>query len=206
MKMTKTFTLLATLALGLSVAAGTSTVKAATTNTPTTAEATLTTKDDPDNPDDGKIVLKSVPAINFGTKELDGSAIKFEQADTIDAPIKVLNPGIVAGWTVSVFRSKFMNGNVELKGAVLNFGDGVIADNNNSADATNLPAGGAITVDDEAAIVLDASKVRLDGTYPGVGEITRTLAKTDTTLDVPANNTAGVYKADLTWTLTDSAE
>ncbi|WP_125767770.1 WxL domain-containing protein [Lapidilactobacillus wuchangensis] len=217
MKMTKTFTLLATLALGLSVAAGTSSVKAAEVSNnkgETTAQAELTTTD-PTDPGTGDSVIKlmNVPDINFGSKQLTGEAIKFTQADetaTSLVPIKVLNQGIASGWNLTVQRTNFTTAapdSVLLKGAVLKFGKGSIdlnSDGLKATDGKDYAADNLLTVDTAAKTVLLAEK---DGEeYQGVGENTKTLAATDFTLDVPANNTAGTYSADLTWTLANTVQ
>jgi len=207
MKMTKTFTLLATLALGLSVATGTSSVKAATS----TADATLESSSDPDKQN---VILESVPSIHFGTKTITGSAITFGMGDTTGnevttdgKPLQVFNPGLSAAWEVSVSRDDFVAGSKVLKGAKLTFAAGDLTQKDTN-DESNLPVTPeSLEITDSAKLILDATKEILTteqkptGTYPGVGTITDTFTKNNVQLDVPANNTAGEYTANLTWTL-----
>ena len=199
-------------ALALNVAGG-SKVSAAT-NQDTTAKVTLTAGKN-SNGTDG-IILKSAPSYDFGSlplgtdgnaKTTDGSTTK--TIDGVD-PVTVENPGIAATWAVSVNMGAFTGNttddqgketanDVTLAGATLDITSTGVT-NTTTTDASLLPVAKSFTLAGDgkgaAKDILVASKA--GSAFQGIGT---TNEATSATINVPAGNVAGNYKATLTWTL-----
>jgi len=157
----------------------------------TTAEIELT-----QDPEDKDIVLTSVPDLNFGTKVNSNETKTYDATGTLK-DVKVKNPGNVDGWDVQVKRSEFTSDKSSLKAATLSLKNGeVIADD--TANASKSPAVTSIDVNTSAQSLLTAEAGE------GIGAFSLKHNNADVTLNIPAGNVAGSYKATLTWTLANA--
>lgn len=188
------FIAIAATAVVLGATAQTASITKADDGTTSTASVTFTL------PEDSKIAIKSIPNIDFGSDTVNTSG-QTMQAQTIDAPVIVDNPGFGDGWAVAVNASQFTDDNksVNLNGAAITFTNGTVAattDTNVSAK----PEVQQITVEAgaDAKILLNAKS------GAGVGEYSATFANSEVSLDIPAGNVAANYTSALTWTLTDA--
>ncbi|WP_261807031.1 WxL domain-containing protein [Lapidilactobacillus luobeiensis] len=215
MKFNKAITLLTVLALSV-LSTGVATTHAEDVTNPgtsssipenkTTAQIELTTQDpvDPDKPN--TIQLVSAPTINFGTNALTG-ANKTYNAEEIDSPIKVINPGFTSGWNVYAKASAFQTTDKAktLTGAALSFDSGLV-ENKDTDTAVNNPdldnnkgvTTNSITLGDANGLIFSATS----GT--GVGTYTATYGLDKIHLTVPSSATAAAYTADITWELTNT--
>ncbi|MFC6315450.1 WxL domain-containing protein [Lapidilactobacillus achengensis] len=191
MKFNKTLTTLSTLMLALSFSA--STLVSAEDTSPKTSTANTTLTFD-DTGGDSQITLDTVPYFDFGTQMITGKPITV--ADIVGDPLlQVTNRGGAAGWGVTVAISEFADvttPTTKLVGPVLTFTAATPADNS---------GGGANTAVAATGVINDAAKsVFYAPAGAGIGINTDEITAK---LEIPANNVAGEYKAELTWTLTD---
>lgn len=179
---------------------------------------------DPDDPgnngtgQNGPLSLDYVSDVDFGNNKFNGKQSVYhlfkldDKRNPTTEPL-TYNPWVQvtdsrntgAGWALSVnydedgsFKT---TGNKALIGAKLQFGtstfDKVNADSNVSSAPTHE---GTLSVSDTPA------DVSIADTNAGMGTWLQHFSKDDTTLTVPAGNTAGQYSATLVWTLTDAAK
>lgn len=161
-----------------------------------------------ENGDAKKITLDSAPSFDFGSQDIDASNAKQYTAETVKGNLQVTNPGVAATWEVnsniSAFTGTAANGNaVTLAGAVLTLTDGVAA---NSAKASNDTLDMPVLASTQELSAADAKVFNSEATatgYTGIGTSTGTY---NATLDVPAGNVAGSYKANITWTLSTTPD
>lgn len=158
---------------------------------------TITSATDPTNPDNGKLILKSVPGFDFGTIQASKiySGFTGRQA-TADGTLKIADNRVgTNNWKLDVKLAKFSKngaGTNNLANAKLTL----------AATSPQWPAMAATAVNDSNTAVSLA-------TAPGSvhGEYDYTFAKANNTLDLGANNSANLadgdaYQAQLTWALT----
>lgn len=171
-----------------------------------------TTDGQPSNgSNDLPVELKSAPSVDFGNKTLNTAADSYT-AETVSAPIEVLNPGIATPWTVSAEATEFTDSttNTVLKGAVLTMSNPDVSINNGkatqsaaaNANTLTFPTTAAITAFSSAATVKDEATGETK--TQGVGTNDATFSKENVKLDVPAGNVQGSYTSNITWTLTNS--
>lgn len=193
MKFNKTLTTLSTLLLALSFSAS-ALVKAEDTSPKTSTANTTLTFDD----SDGKvqITLDAVPNFDFREQLITGNPITV--TDVVgDKLLQVTNRGGAAGWGVTVAISEFTDKTtpttpITLVGPVLTFTEATPSDNSSGGTNTAVAATGVIN--DVAKPVFYAPA------GAGIGINTDAITAQ---LEIPANNVAGEYEAELTWTLTD---
>lgn len=159
-----------------------------------TADFTVDAKLDPTDPDNGALVLKSVPSFGYG--EIKSSAIYSgisSQAATSAGDITISDTRTGnSNWTLTAAMSAFTDGTNPLAGAALNLAAtaGTIGGTTNAATIT----------DDGSAATIAAG----DGTLHGVNVFT--MDKATSTLKLAANPSVtladgAAYSANVTWTL-----
>lgn len=149
----------------------------------------------PENPGEGgNLVLNQVTEFDFGQQEISGQKVEYTLVDpTAALPTQISDlRGTGEGWNVSVAITKFLDGDKELKGAVLALPAGNLTSSESQSAA---PSANELTVNDSAQTAITAA---VDSGL-GVWDKDYSGAK----LTVPQGNLAGNYSATLTWTLTD---
>lgn len=209
MKKTILVSVVAAAAFAATAAFSANSVSADTTATPTKTSGTigLTDAQNPDGTGNATITLDSAPDISFGTQPVSTTAQTY-YASAMKTPVQVTNPGINSGWTAQVSATEFNGDNgTTLKGAKLN----LVSTEATAADGTNASTKPETFSVSELGSANKEIMSAADGTQ-GVGVWQDTLSSdsTDsakgTNLYVPAGNVAGSYKAELTWTMVDSAK
>lgn len=188
------FAITAAAALVLNIAA-TSVTAFAATGQGTKANASLTDTDD--NGKKNEITLDSAPEIEFGSQQITAAGNTFGAAKTITGNVQVSNPGVDAGWNVTLAASDFTSKTgVTLKGATFTLKAGKAELNNTNSKIADTDRYSNKTGSNASAVVFSAT----DGTQ-GVGVNNDINDIKTASLDVPAGNVAGDYTANLTWTL-----
>lgn len=208
MKKTILVSVVAAAAFAATAAFSANSVSAADTDTSkgTTGTIGLTDAKDTDG-NNATVTLDSAPDISFGTQSVSTTAQTY-YASAMKTPVQVTNPGINSGWTAQVSATAFNGDNgTSLKGAELNLvsTDATAADGSNESTA---PTTASVTKLGAANQTIMSAKDGSEGV--GVWQDALSSDSTDptkgTNLYVPAGNVAGSYKAELTWTMVDSAK
>lgn len=177
--------------LGVCLLFGTAVVVQAQTKHTT---AGITLQADP-NDSNRTLALKSLPNIDFGTQHISVSASQF-QAQSVDAPVAVVNPGLSTGYTLSVQAGEFTDQVKTLKGAQLRFATTTAVPTDQS-NVSQPPLSQAVTLDANGA----AQPLLVAPAGSGVGEFHAAYTKPQVALNLPAGNLAGQYHATLMWSL-----
>lgn len=197
-KLVKITSILGATVLGLTTA-GIGVANAADVTTDENGSATTTAKvglqDDPD----AKVQLVKAPVFDFGSTKIGSEALSL-QAESVDSPLQVNNPGKLAGWNVTLAGTAFKNADASktLTGADLIL-NGVVSPEDN-ANQSVAPTTGSLTVNDAAQPIFTAAANAGIGNWLNTFEAGSPAA----TLNIPQGNVADTYTADLTWTLTDA--
>lgn len=144
------------------------------------------------------IKLTKAPDIHFAEQKITGSAQKALPADSIDAMLEVVNPGLISGWNVVVNASPFTSadGKQTLTGAQLSLANGSISSDTDVTDGVSQHDLTPLGTDD--ALIFDAAASK------GIGTWDLTHDKSNATLDIPSGAVAGDYASTLTWTLVNA--
>ncbi|WP_334329766.1 WxL domain-containing protein [Companilactobacillus sp. HBUAS59699] len=185
----KTTTILGALVLGVSTTGVAVNAAPISSGDTTTAKVGLTS-DETD-----KVTLTNAPNIDFGSQKIGTEPLTLHAAN-VDDNITVSNPGLGAGWIVTLSSTPFTDGEKTLNNAELSFAPGTVKSEEDDNQST-APTGAAITSNGADQTIFSA----LPNT--GIGIWNNTYANEDITLDIPAGNLAGNYTSILTWTLTD---
>lgn len=158
--------------------------------------AGITLQADPDD-QNHTLALKSLPNIDFGSQQITVSQSNF-QAQSVDAPVAVANPGLDEGYTLSVQAGNFTNADQAqtLKGAQLQFATTTAVPTDQS-NVSQPPLMQAVTLDANGA----AQPLLVAPSGTGVGEFHAKYTNPQVALSLPAGNVAGQYQATLSWSL-----
>ncbi|GEO70230.1 WxL domain-containing protein [Levilactobacillus acidifarinae] len=202
----KTLQLLATVAAVTGLGLATTATAHAETGTKSTS-ATVTLNAGPVDPTDpgnaGGIKLVSAPTLNFNALELDGASAQTSTLDKVD-PVVITNPGVATGWNVTVANTAFATeangaGDIIKAGSMVLTSSTPTTSNTDNTDATNVPTPSNVSLNTQGT---EAVPVATAAAKSGLGTWNVNYSKAD--LTVPANNVAGTYTSDLTWTLTNA--
>ncbi|KRL39567.1 WxL domain-containing protein [Lacticaseibacillus manihotivorans] len=164
----------------------------------TTQHASVTLK----MADGAQVAISDAPNINFGTTAINSNGTD-KDADNIDAPVTVTNPGFADGWTLKVAASNFTDAqtNRTIKSAQMTFDTATVAaDDQNNVSAAPVAQQAVLTTGGAAQKIVGAAD------HAGVGTFSATFNPSNVHLHIPAGNVEGNYSADLTWTLVNGVE
>ena len=153
----------------------------------------------------GDLLIEEAPNINFGAPQITAKGDSYP-ATSVSPMLSVLNAGQDTDWAVQLKVGAFSNGTRTLKGASLSLTDtkvtasgGVVSQAPTGADVT-------IAADGSAKTILVADRDKLDTTQYSTLGVGMWFSKFGASLNVPAGNVQGDYKADLTWTLSNAPQ
>lgn len=153
----------------------------------------------------GDLLIEGAPNIDFGTAQITAKGHSYP-ATRVSPMLSVLNAGQDTDWAVQLKVGAFSNGTRTLKGATLSLTNTKVTAS--GGVVSQAPKGDDVTIaaDGSAKNILVADRALLDPknySTLGVGVWFSTFGAS---LDVPAGNVQGEYKADLTWTLSNAPQ
>jgi len=158
-----------------------------------TATATLEESDD-------DIRLVSAPDFKFGSTKIDGHTHKSVPTTSVTDDVKVINPGKLTGWKVSVQAGDFVSEDNKsiMKDAQLHLQAGTVT----SEDSYDSYGVVSLATDPNASPqpIFNAT----EGNGLGTWELRH--SEYDATLDIPGSAVSGEYTAKLAWTLVNTPE
>ena len=152
---------------------------------------------------DGRIKLTEAPKIGFKSVKMNAGTIHLT-ADSVAGKLRILNPGLEDGYTVSASMAKFIDkksvGTSEaperLKGAAITMQAGQVSAED-AANQSKAPAvSGPVTLNRDNTPMVTAKK----GEGLGIFKVTYN----NVTLDIPDGSKPGTYATTITWTLSET--
>lgn len=153
----------------------------------------------------GDLLIEGAPDINFGTAQITAQGHSYP-ATSVSPMLSVLNAGQDTDRAVQLQVGAFSHGTRTLKGATLSLTNtkvtasgGVVSQAPTGADVT-------IAADGSAKNILVADRASLDPKNYSTLGVGVWFSEFGASLNVPAGNVQGDYKADLTWTLSNAPQ
>lgn len=152
---------------------------------------------------EGRIKLTEAPKIGFKSIKMNAGTMRLT-ADSIAGKLRILNPGLEDGYTVSASMAKFIDKKSigvseapeRLKGAAITIQAGQVAAED-AANQSKVPtASDTVTLNRNNTPMLMAKK----GEGLGIFKVTYN----NISLDIPDGSKPGTYTTAITWTLSDT--
>lgn len=152
----------------------------------------------------GSLTIDNVTNLNFGSHKVSASKEIYETI-SVSPNVQVTDKrGTGAGWDLKVASSTFNTADgTELKGAFLRFKAGRTSTQLNNASASAATHAISFELDGSAQSIMSATADKGLGTW--VNLLFNKVGHNDYVyLEVPSGNKAGVYTAELDWSLSDA--
>lgn len=160
----------------------------------------------------GDLLIEGAPDIDFGTAQITAQGHSYP-ATSVSPMLSVLNAGQDTDWAVQLKVGAFSNATQTLKGATRELKGASLSLTDTQVTASGgvvsqAPTGADVTIaaDGSAKNILVADRDKLDTTQYSTLGVGIWFSEFGASLNVPAGNVQGDYKADLTWTLSNAPQ
>lgn len=160
----------------------------------------------------GDLLIEGAPNIDFGTAQITAQGHSYP-ATSVSPMLSVLNAGQDTDWAVQLQVGAFSNATQTLKGATRELKGASLSLTNTQVTASGgvvsqAPTGADVTIaaDGSTKNILVADRASLDPKNYSTLGVGVWFSEFGASLNVPAGNVQGDYKADLTWTLSNAPQ